>query len=81
MGGSPECEMDVGGKGSPLQWGEEEPLFLESDLEEGAKVRTEMAGLEIPGNAAMELTEALWAQTSAMQGQAHIGEWLCTQME
>ena len=70
-------EEDVG----PLQRGEEEPLFLESESEEGAEVRTEMVGLEIPGNAATELTEALRVQTSAMQGQAHIGERLCTQME
>ena len=26
-------------------------------------------------------TEALWAQTSALQGQAHLEERLCTQME
>ena len=53
---------------------------LGRQLEE-AKVRTEMAGLEIPGKVAMELTEALWVQTSAMQGQAHIEERLCAQME
>ena len=70
-------EEDVG----PSQWGEEEPLFLELELEEGAKVRLETAGSEIPRNAATELTEALQAQTSAMQGQAHIEEQLCTQME
>ena len=70
-------EEDVG----PSQWGEEEPLFLELELEEGAKVRLETAGSEIPRNAATELTEALQAQTSAMQGQVHIGEWLCAQME
>ena len=70
-------EEDAG----PLQQGEEEPLFLESELEDGAEARTEMAGLEIPGNVAMELTEALWAQTSAIQGQACIEEQLCTQME
>ena len=29
----------------------------------------------------MELMEALRAQTSAMQGQARIEEWLCAQME
>ena len=49
-------EEDVG----PSQRGEKEPLFLESESEEGAKARTEMAGLEIPGNATTELTEALW---------------------
>ena len=41
----------------------------------------ETAGSEIPGSAATELTEALWAQTSAMQGQARIEERLCAQME
>ena len=56
-------------------------MFLESESEEGAKVRTETVGSEIPGNVATELTEALWAQTSAMQGQVHIEEQLCTQME
>ena len=40
-----------------------------------------MAGSEIPGGAATELTEALRAQMSAMQGQAHIEERLCAQME
>ena len=65
-------EEDVG----PSQQGEDEPLFLESELEEG----TETVGSEIPSNMVMELTEALWAQTSAMQGQAHIEEWLCAQM-
>ena len=63
------------------QWGEEESLFLESESEEGAEVRMETAGSEIPGNAAMELTEALRAQMSATQGQTHIREWLCAQME
>ena len=61
--------------------GEEEPLFLELELEDGAKVRTEIAGSEIPKNAATELMEALRAQMAAMQGQARIKEWLCTQME
>ena len=70
-------EEDAG----PSQWGEEEPPFLESESEEGAKARTETAGSEIPGNTAMELMEALQAQTSAMQGQVHIKEWLCAQME
>ena len=70
-------EEDVG----PLQRGEDEPLFLELELEEGAKARMEMVGLEIPSNTAMELTEALQVQMSAMQGQVHIKEWLCTQME
>ena len=70
-------EEDTG----PSQQGEEEPLFLELESEEGAKARTEMAGSEIPGNATTELTEALWVQMSAMQGQACIEEWLCAQME
>ena len=65
----------------PSQRGEEEPLFLESELEEGAKARMETAGSEILGHTATELMEALWAQTSVTQGQACIGEWLCTQME
>ena len=65
----------------PLQQGDNEPLFLESESEDGAEARMETAGLESPGNAAMELTEALWAQTMAMQGQACIEEQLCTQME
>ena len=64
----------------PLQRGEDKPLFLESESE-GAKARTETAGSEIPCDAAAELMEALWAQTSAMQGQVHIKERLCTQME
>ena len=63
------------------QQGEDEPLFLESELEDGAEARTETAGLEIPGSMATELMEALWAQTSAMQGQARIEERLCAQME
>ena len=53
---------------------------LGRQLEE-AEVRTETAGLEIPCDMAAELTEALWAQTSAMQGQACIEERLCTHME
>ena len=65
----------------PSQWGEEEPLFLESELEDGAKARTEMVGSEIPGNTATELMEALRAQMTAMQSQACIEEWLCTQMD
>ena len=85
VGGAPQSvkwtrvatEEDV----DPLQWGEEEPLFLESESEDGAKARTETAGLEIPGSVATELTEALRAQTMAMQGQACIEERLCTQME
>ena len=44
-------------------------------------MRSETVGLEIPCDTAAELTEALWAQTSAMQGQAHIEERLCAQME
>ena len=70
-------EEDAG----PSQWGEEEPLFLELESEEGAEARTETAGLEIPGNTAMELMEALRMQTSVMQGQACIREQLCAQME
>ena len=85
VGGAPQSvkrtwaakEEDVG----PSQQGEEEPLFLELDSEEGAKARTETAGSEIPRNAATELMEALQAQTSAMQGQVCIEEQLCAQME
>ena len=44
-------------------------------------MRTETVGSEIPSDMAMELMEALWAQTAAMQGQVHIEERLCTQME
>ena len=40
-----------------------------------------MAGSEIPCDMAAELTEALRAQTSALQGQAHLEERLCAQME
>ena len=69
------AEEDTG----PSQQGEDEPLFLES--EDGAEARTEMVGLEIPSSVATELMEALWAQTSAMQGQACIEERLCAQME
>ena len=54
----------------PSQWGDDEPLFLESELEDGAKARTETAGSEIPGNVATELMEGLWVQTKVMQGQA-----------
>ena len=57
---------------SPCSWSPES---------EGAKVRMETAGSEIPCNAAAELTEALQVQTSAMQGQVCIEERLCTQME
>ena len=74
---APVTEEDTG----PLQWGEDKPLFLESESEEGVEARTETAGLEIPSNVATELMEALRAQTSAMQGQVHIEERLCTQME
>ena len=63
------------------QRGEDEPLFLESESEDSAEARTETAGSEIPGSVATELTEALRAQTSAMQGQARIKERLCAQME
>ena len=64
----------------PSQQEEDEPLFLESELE-GAEARTEMVGSEIPCDTAAELTEALQAQMSAMQGQACIKERLCAQME
>ena len=64
----------------PSQRGEDEPLFLESELE-GAEARSETVGSEIPCDTAAELTEVLWAQTSALQGQAHLEERLCTQME
>ena len=64
----------------PLQQGEDEPLFLESESE-GAEARSEMAGSEIPCDMAEELTEALRAQTSALQSQVHLEERLCAQME
>ena len=64
----------------PSQRGEDEPLFLELESE-GAKARSETAGSEIPCDMAAELTEALWAQTSTLRGQAHLEERLCTQME
>ena len=64
----------------PSQRGEDEPLFLELESE-GAKARSETTGSEIPCDMAVELTEALRAQTSALQGQAHLKERLCTQME
>ena len=64
----------------PSQRGEDEPLFLESKSE-GAEARLETAGSEIPCDTAVELTEALQAQTSALQGQAHLEERLCAQME
>ena len=62
------------------QQGEDEPLFLELESE-GAKARSETVRLEIPCDMAAELTEALRAQTSTLQGQAHLEERLCTQME
>ena len=40
-----------------------------------------MAGSEIPCDAVAELMEALREQTSALQGQAHLEERLCAQME
>ena len=64
----------------PSQRGEDEPLFLELESE-GAEARSETAGLEIPCDAAAELMEALRAQTSALQGQVHLEERLCAQME
>ena len=64
----------------PSQRGEDEPLFLESESE-GAEARSETVGLEILCDVAVELTEALRAQTSTLQGQAHLEERLCTQME
>ena len=63
-----------------LQRGEDEPLFLELESE-GAEARSETAGLEIPCDTAAELTEVLQAQMSALQGQAHLEERLCAQME
>ena len=44
-------------------------------------MRSETVGLEIPCDAVAELTEVLWVQTSALQGQAHLKERLCAQME
>ena len=44
-------------------------------------MRPETVGSEIPCNAAAELMEALQAQTSTLQGQVHLEERLCTQME
>ena len=64
----------------PSQRGEDKPLFLESELE-GAEVRSETAGSEILCDVAAELTEVLWVQMSALQGQAHLEERLCAQME
>ena len=64
----------------PSQQGEDEPLFLESESE-GDEARSEMAGSEILCDAAVKLMEVLWAQTSALQGQVHLEERLCTQME
>ena len=63
------------------QWGDDNPLFLESGSEDGAEVRLEMAGLEIPGTEATEFTEALQAQMAMMQVQVCIEEWMCAQME
>ena len=84
VGGAPQSVKRVQAAteegAGPSQQGEDEPLFLESELE-GAEARSEMAASEIPCDAAAELTEALWAQTSAMQSQAHIEERLCSQME
>ena len=44
-------------------------------------MRLETAGSEIPCDTVAELTEALWVQMSALQGQAHLKERLCAQME
>ena len=44
-------------------------------------MRPETVGSEIPCDMAAELTEALRAQTSTLQGQAHLEERLCAQME
>ena len=65
----------------PSQWGDDNPLFLELGSEDGAEARSETAGLEIPGTEATELMEALQVQMATMQVQAHIKEWMCTQME
>ena len=79
VGGAPQSVKRVRAvteEGAGLsQRGEDEPLFLESESE-GAKAR-----LEIPCDTAVELMEALWAQTSALQGQVHLEERLCAQME
>ena len=81
-----ECEEGAGSDGrgcgsvAARARGEDEPLFLELESE-GAEVRSETAGLEILCDAVVELTEALWVQTSALQGQAHLEERLCAQME
>ena len=53
---------------------------LGRQLEE-AEARSETVGSEILCDAAAELTEALRAQTSTLQGQAHLEERLCAQME
>ena len=57
-----------------LQWGDDDLLFLEMESEDEAEVRMEMAGLENPGTETMELMEALWVQTTVMQGQVCIEE-------
>ena len=64
-----------------LQWGDDNPLFLELGSEDRVEVRSEMAGSEIPSTEVMELTEALWAQMAMMQVQACIKEQMCAQME
>ena len=84
VGGAPQSVKRVWAAteegAGPSQRGEDEPLFLESESE-GAEARSEMAGSEIPCDAAAELMEALWVQMSALQGQAHLKERLCAQME
>ena len=57
-----------------LQRGDDDPLFLETELEDGAETRMETAGLQIPGIKTTWLREALWAPTATMQGQVHIEE-------
>ena len=84
VGGAPQSMKRVRAvteEGAGLsQRGEDKPLFLESESE-GAEARLETAGSEIPCDTAVELTEALRGQTSALQGQAHLEERLCAQME
>ena len=58
----------------PLQWGDNDPLFLELESEDRAEARMETVGSEIPGTKAMELMEALQVQMAVMQGQVHIEE-------
>ena len=56
----------------PLQWGDNDLLFLEMESEDGAEARMETVGSEIPGTETTKLTEALQVQMAMMQGQVHI---------